>query len=122
VNATDGYDDGTILCGADGLKIRFYYFPFGTKSVPYTQIQGLKRFEIKGVWSGKWRIWGTGNPRYWANLDLRRPKKKAGFVVDLGRRVSPIVTPDEPDAFESVLRARANLGEGDARQMKGPFI
>jgi hypothetical protein len=27
--------------------------------------------------SGKWRIWGTGNPRYWANLDTKRPKKKA---------------------------------------------
>ncbi len=92
------------------------------KSVPYTQIKGLQRIEIKGLLSGKWRVWGTGNPRYWANLDTKRPKKKVGFVVDVGRKVSPIVTPDKADAFESVVRDRANLGAGNARQMTGPFI
>jgi len=96
---TESYDDGTIVCGIDRLEIHSYYFPFGTKSVLYTQIKGLQRIEIKGLWSGKWRFWGTGNPRYWANLDRKRPNKRAGFVVDLGRKVSPIVTPDKPDAF-----------------------
>ena len=119
---THAYDDGRIVCGPDRLEIHSYYFPFGTKSVPYVRIKGLQRFEITGVLSGKWRIWGTGNPRYWANLDTRRPTKAAGFVVDLGRKVTPIVTPDDPDAFESVLRERAHLGPGNPRQMKGPFI
>jgi len=119
---TESYDDGTIVCGIDRLEIHSYYFPFGTKSVPYTQIKGLQPIEIKGLWSGKWRLWGTGNPRYWANLDRKRPNKTTGFVVDLGRKVSPIVTPDKPDAFESVLSSRANLVAGNAGQMKGPFI
>ncbi len=118
----DVYDDGRIVCGPDRLEIHSYYFPFGTKRVPYAQIKGLQRIEITGLMSGRWRIWGTGNPRYWANLDPRRPRKKAGFIVDLGRRVSPLVTPDRPDAFESVLRERANLAAGNGRQMKGPFI
>ena len=116
------YDDGTIVCGPDRLEIHSYYFPFGTKSVLYTQIKGLQRIEIDGVLSGKWRIWGTGNPRYWANLDLKRPQKKAGFVVDLGRKISPIVTPDDPDAFESVLRRQANLAASNPRPMRRPFI
>jgi hypothetical protein len=119
---TDEYDDGTIVCGPDRLEIHSYYFPCGTKRVPYEKIQGLQRIEINGLWSGRWRLWGTGNPRYWAHLATKRPRKKAGFVVDVGRRVSPIVTPDEPDAFESVLRDRATLGVGNVRQMKGPFI
>ena len=122
VGVTDTHDDGTIVCGPDRLQIRSYYFPFGTKGVPYTEVQGLHRIEIKGLWSGKWRLWVTGNLRYWANLDRKRPKKKVGFVVDLGRAVSPVVTPDEPDAFESVLRDRAHLAAGHARQMRGPFI
>ena len=65
---------------------------------------------------------GNGQPAVPADLDTKPPKKKVGFVVDLGHKISPIVTPDEPDAFESVLRNRANLGAGNARQMKGPFI
>ena len=116
------YDDGKIVCSPDRLVIHSYYFPFGTKCVPYKQIKGVQRFAITGVMSGKWRIWGTGNPRYWANLDTTRPKKKAGFVVDLGRKVNPIVTPDEPDAFEAVLRDRAHLTAKNPREMKGPFI
>ena len=116
------YDDGNLVCEHDRLTIRAYYFPFGTKTIAYSQIQGLQRIEISGIASGRWRIWGTGNPRYWANLDTRRPRKTVGFVVDLGRRISPIVTPDEPDAFESVLRDRAHLGATNARRMKGPFI
>jgi hypothetical protein len=50
---TDTYDDVTIVCGPDRLEIHSYYFPFGTKSAPYTQIKGLQRVKIKGVWSGK---------------------------------------------------------------------
>jgi hypothetical protein len=119
---TQTYDDGTIVCGPDQLEIRSYYSPFGTKRVPYTQVEGLQRIEIKGLWSGKWRLWGTGNPRYWANLDTRRPRKKVGFVVDLGHAASPVVTPDQPDTFESVLRDRADLATGNARQRTGPFI
>lgn len=120
-HVADEYNDGRIVCSPDRLEIHSYYFPLGTKSIPYGQIRGLQRFEITGIMSGKWRIWGTGNPRYWANLDVNRPKKNVGFVVDLGRKVSPIVTPDDPDAFESVLRNRANLA-ANAREMKGPFI
>jgi hypothetical protein len=119
---TDAYADGKLVCGPDRLEIHSYYFPFGTKRVPYTQIRGLQRIKLKGLFSGRWRIWGTGNPRYWANRDWKRPKKKAGFVVNLGRLVSPIVTPDNPDAFEAALRIRANLESGDAPEMKGPFI
>jgi hypothetical protein len=119
---TDTYDDGTIVCGPDRLEIRGYYFPFGTKTIPYAQVTGLRRVEINGLLSGRWRLWGTGNPRYWANLDLRRPRKKVGFVVDLGRRVSPVVTPDRPDDFEAVFRGRAHLARGDAGQKGGPFI
>ena len=66
---TDTYDDGPIVCGPDRLEIHSYYFPVGTKCVSYTQIKGLQRIEINSVMSGKWRFWGTGNPRYWANLD-----------------------------------------------------
>jgi hypothetical protein len=69
---TETYDDDTIVCGTDRLEIHSYYFPFGTKRVPYTQIKGLQRIEIKGLRSGKWRFWGTGNPAV-----LGQPRQEA---------------------------------------------
>jgi hypothetical protein len=31
-------------------------------------------------------------------------RKSVGFFVNLGRRVVPLLTPDDPDAFEQVVR------------------
>jgi hypothetical protein len=115
------YKDRWIECTADELRIRWYYFPWGNKRVPYAAIRRLDRVSL-GATRGRGRIWGTANPRYWANLDPGRPAKKVGFVLDLGRAVKPFVTPDEPDAFEAVVRSRAHLGPGSGGEHPAPLI
>jgi hypothetical protein len=70
------YHDRWISCTPDGITIRGYSFP-----------------------------WGTGNPRYWASLDPRRPGKRAGLLLDVGRGVTPLITPDDPGAVEDCIRA-----------------
>lgn len=52
-------------------------------------------------------MWGTGNFAHWHNLDLGRPRKKTGLVIDLGRQVKPAVTPENPG---EVLRMLARHG------------
>ena len=55
---------------------------------------------------GRWRIWGSGDLslRHWFNLDWRRPCKQIGLLLDLGRRMQPVITPDEPEQVVAVLR------------------
>ncbi|MER6980745.1 hypothetical protein [Streptomyces carpinensis] len=60
--------------------------------------------------TGRGRIWGTANPRYWASLDPRRPRKQAGLILDLGRFVRPFITPDDAEAVERIIRERTGLG------------
>jgi hypothetical protein len=105
---SDDYADRRIECTPDGIRIHGYYFPWGTKHVPYDQVRSLQRFELSAR-RGRGRIWGTANPRHWANFDPGRPKKSVGFFLDLGRRVQPFVTPDDPDRFEGVVRRRCRL-------------
>jgi hypothetical protein len=111
----DTYHDKMVECTESAVRIRSYYFPAGTKTIPYGQIRGVRRVAM-GVATGRARIWGTANPRYWAGLDTARPTKKVGFILDLGRRVSPLLTPSDPDAFEAALRAHTTVTptEGDA--------
>lgn len=104
----DAYRDKRILCTDDAVRIRWYYFPAGSKSIPYARIRGVRRVAM-GPATGRARIWGTANPRYWASLDPGRPTKKVGFILDLGRFVSPLVTPDDPEAFEAALRAHTSI-------------
>ena len=96
------YRDHTLTVDDDGITLRWYYFPFGTKRIPFARLRSVTRADI-GAMTGRGRIWGTANPRYWANLDVNRPKKTTGYVLDTGRFVRPFVTPDEPGAFEAAL-------------------
>ncbi len=102
------YRDRWIECNAAGLRIRGYYFPWGAKRIPYRSIRSLSRVEL-GALTGRGRVWGTANPRYWASLDPRRPRKRVGLVLDLGRFVRPLITPDDPDAVEACIRAHTAL-------------
>lgn len=102
------YADRWIECRADAIRIRGYYFPWGTKHIPYASIRSVRRVDMS-VGSGKGRIWGTANPRYWASLDPQRPGKESALILDLGRFVQPFITPDDPDAVERAIREHVDL-------------
>ncbi len=103
------YQDGRIECTEAEIRVRGYYFPWGTKRISYESIRSLERFAMTAL-RGKWRIWGSGDLRHWANLDPKRPKKSAGFFIDLGHRIIPFLTPDDPDSFEAVVRGHIGPG------------
>jgi hypothetical protein len=106
------YADSRIEATADGLRIRHYYLPFGAKHIRWDAIRSVGRIKI-GPLRGRLRIWGTANPRYWLNFDPRRPRKQQGFVLDLDRTIHPVVTPDDPVAFEAALRAHSDAAIED---------
>ncbi len=114
------YQDARIVCGDDAVVIKGYYFPWGSKRVAYRAITGLTRVTM-GALTGRWRIWGTANPRLWANFDPARPRKTVGFILNGGRTVRPFLTPDDPDAFEAVVRERAHLPAGEGPS-PSPFL
>lgn len=81
----------------------------------------MRRVDL-GLLTGRGRIWGTANPRYWASLDPNRPRKAVGLILDLGGFVRPFITPDDPAAVEAAIRAHAELPPADANGGAGPVI
>ncbi len=107
--ATDRYDDGRIVCDDEGLLIRRYY-PWGAKRVPYSSIRQVDRLSLTGGNAvRRWRIWGSGDFVHWWNLDPARPRKRVALVLEVGQRVLPTITPDEPDEVERIIREHANF-------------
>jgi hypothetical protein len=96
------YDDGLIACSPDELVIRRYGPLLGQKRIPYAEIREVREFELNAA--RRWRLWGTTDPRRWFNLDLGRRHKRVAFLIDLGKRVSPVITPDDPQRVAAVLR------------------
>ena len=102
-STTNSYGDRTVRCDEQALTIRRYY-PWGSKRIPYSAIKGVQRLPLNAV--RRWRIWGTGDFLHWWNLDSRRPHKDVALVLDLGTRVRPTITPDNPDLLETLLLNR----------------
>lgn len=100
------YEDRWIRCEADRLVIGGYYFPtLGKKVVPYRRIRSVDVVPLTML-GGRWRIWGTSNPRYWFHLDWNRPQKQTALVLDLGARVTPVITPDDPQTVAAIIEAQ----------------
>jgi hypothetical protein len=104
------YDDGGFMLDDEGVTIRRYYFPWAElKRIPYRIIRHVEVRPMNWL-TGRGRGWGTAHPGYWFPLDLRRASKRTLLVFDLGRRVKPCVTPDEPDRVIQLLRSRVPVG------------
>jgi hypothetical protein len=114
------YRDRWIECTEDAVRVRFYYFPFGTKSIPYSRIRAVQRVTLSTL-RGRGRIWGTANPGYWAHLDPARPRRSTALVLDVGVRIRPLLTPDDPDAVAEVILARAHV-DGVEGPGEGPVV
>lgn len=104
------YSDGGLSLDEDGLTIRHYYFPWaGPKRIPYANIRRVVARPM-GWLTGRGRGWGTSHPGYWLPLDWRRGGKDTLLVVDLGRRVKPCISPDDPDRVMQLLHGRVPTG------------
>jgi hypothetical protein len=103
MNHPSEYDDGLLATTDDALVIRRYNALLQAKSIPYSEIRSVERIPINRL--RRWRLWGTTIPGYWFNLDPSRRHKSAGFVIDAGRRIKPVITPDDPDRLLAALRS-----------------
>ena len=95
------YDDGRIACDGNGITIRWYYL-WGAKRIPYRAIRSVTERPLTRV-RGRWRIWGSGDLVHWYNLDPGRTNKDVALVLDVGGRVRPTITPDEPERVRRIL-------------------
>jgi hypothetical protein len=101
-----GYDDGGVVCTDQDLLIRRYY-PWGAKRIPYSAIKGVTELPLQGASRvRRWRIWGSGDFIHWWNFDSGRTYKELALVIDVGHRVRPTITPDDPAAVAGILRAQ----------------
>jgi hypothetical protein len=115
-----GYTDRWITADSRALQVRGYYFPWGTKQIPFESIRAVERVGI-GLLTGKLRLWGTANPRYWASLDPRRPLKAEALILDIaGSQIMALLTPDNPEALVATIREHSSAAVLSG--VKGPAI
>lgn len=97
------YDDGKVVLDDDGITLLRYYFPLATpKRILYPQIRKAEVRDM-GWLTGRGRGWGSAHPGFWLPFDGERFRKKDLIVLDVGRRVKPAFSPDEPAEVVRIL-------------------
>ena len=101
------YEDKYVRCDDEALTIKWYYFPFGKKRIPYADIQRVDDMAM-GMLTGKMRIWGMGPAPLWFHLDMERPGKDRYILIDLGKFMKIALTPDDHATVLALLRERTS--------------
>jgi hypothetical protein len=98
------YDDGLVQLDREAITLRRYHFPSGTaKVIPLRSVRGFRATAL-GLFSERFRIWGSSDLRRWLPLDMRRPFKGTLVTLDVaGTRLAPAFTPERPEEFMAVL-------------------
>jgi hypothetical protein len=103
------YRDDYLVVDDTGVTIRRYYFPLATpKRIEFADIKDVIVEQM--TWrTGKGRYWGASDPRFWMPMDWTRGKKDKVLVFDVGSRIRPCVTPDDPDRVVELLRSKVSI-------------
>lgn len=76
------YSDKLLEIDDHSIFFRHYYFPVGSKRVSLNQIQHIEVVN-PSLFSGKYRIHGTGDFRTWYPYDGKRPIRDQIFIITL---------------------------------------
>lgn len=100
----NAYEDSLVEVSRDGLVLHHYYFPGLSRKVLCQEIDRIEMLNAT-MWTGKWRIWGTGDMRTWFPADLNRPGRDRVFIIHLKNRWRRIgFTVENPDHLTHSLQ------------------
>ncbi len=74
------YSDHLIELSHDSILLRDFFYPFGSKRVAFLKIDHVLALKPT-LWTGKYRLYGTGNFRTWFGPDMSRASRDRIFVL-----------------------------------------
>lgn len=96
------YADDTVRIDSETVTISRYYFPIGRPKT--IALESIVAADVRPTnWMMRWRLWGSSNLTDWLPLDMSRPKKQQAVLLDLGKRIRPTFTPDDPERVVELL-------------------
>jgi len=96
------YSDKLISIDEEGITIRLFYFPFGSKKVKFSDIEVVQAFK-----GGCPRCWGSGDFRTWFGLDWGRMDRPMMFIIKQKNKWSRVgFTCEDSESVAQILQSK----------------
>lgn len=101
------YSDSLVKITNNYILLRKYYFPtFTSKRIEFSDIDFVEVVK-PGLFTGKYRIWGTGDFKHWFPLDVHRTKREIIFGIHRKQKRMLIgFTAVDSKAVKSILEGK----------------
>ena len=101
------YQDRKLSIDDEGITIASYDVPGHRRRLPFSSIHSFEEIRI-GAFSGRYRVMGfeLRRPRDFFPWDAGRSKKTRAIALDVGRRVRPVISPDDCAKVVALLTDR----------------
>lgn len=100
------YEDALVVLSLESLLIKGYYFP--TRTPKRVALADVQRIEVlrPSLWTGRWRLWGSGDLSTFFALDLGRPNRDRIFLLtQRAKRIRIGFTVEHSGRFIAALRS-----------------
>lgn len=91
------FSNNFVQCYSDHLVIDLYYFPYGSKTVQYKDIQSCQLLKIKDLGIFKWKTWGMALSSIWWHADVHRFSREYCIILDTNHWPQIGLTMDDND-------------------------
>ena len=109
------YEDNLVTIFSDSILLKNYYlFSFGSKRIRFDRIRTIT-VEKPTLFTGKWRLQGSGDLRTWFPLDAKRPTRDKVFLVTLlDKRTHIGFTVEHSDEVLRILKEKGLIQQATA--------
>lgn len=103
------YQDHLVSLSDRTLTLKWYYFPFGSKTIALSDIERIHAISPSLV-NGKCRFWGTGSPGIWYALDWKRPWRTTIFRAEVSGQSTDVgFSAQDPDQLSDMFKSEGLL-------------
>ena len=105
------YEDRSLLIDDDGITITSYFWPGHQRHIPFSSIVAVEEIPI-GNFSGRYRLVGFEfrSLRDFFPWDSHRSATSPALALDIGRRIRPVISPEDHEQVVKLISERTNGG------------
>jgi len=101
------YEDDYVIIDEIGLRIKNYYFPFGTaKRVRFDQIRSFNTNTELKLNLLSYKTWGMGLSNIWWALSCARGVNSGNIILEIGSGIRPGFSVQNVQQFLDILSKR----------------